>query len=158
MLTFVYAQDMQGGIGYQGSLPWHLPQELQFFKKVTMGHTLVMGRKTFDGMNQRLLPGRRTIVLTRDRTYGSSITGLQVCNQPHEIVEMSKNQELMVIGGAEIFNLFWNQVDRIIRTQICQVFPADVWMPEIDEGIFLKTKVERGLGLVEHYYEWWVRK
>ena len=58
MITFVYAQDRKGAIGYRNQLPWHLPNDLKFFKEVTMGHTMLMGRHTFEGMEKRLLPGR----------------------------------------------------------------------------------------------------
>ena len=134
MITFVYAQERNGGIGYQGDLPWSLPSDLQFFKNTTMGHTMLMGRKTFEAMNQRLLPGRKTVVMTTQTNYGAAIDGLEIVSTINEVLELARNQHLMVIGGAEIFKLIWPHADEIVRTVIDDDFPADVYMPAIDQS------------------------
>ena len=162
MISFVYAQERNGGIGYEGDLPWSLPNDLKFFKETTMGHTMIMGRKTFEAMNQRLLPGRKTVVMTTQSNYGQEIEGLTVVHQLNEVLELAKHEHLMVIGGAEIFKILWPHADEIIRTVIDEDFPADVYMPEIDETYWQRVKVIEGetdeANRHVHQYEWWNRK
>lgn len=162
MISFVYAQERNGGIGYKGDLPWSLPSDLQFFKKTTMGHTMLMGRKTFEAMNQRLLPGRKTVVMTTQSTYGADIEGLEVVSSINDVLELARNQHLMVIGGAEIFKLVWPNADEIIRTVIDEDFPADVYMPEIDETYWECYQIVEGEldeeNVHPRQYEWWRRK
>ena len=128
MLTLVYAQDQAGGIGYQNQLPWHLPNDLKFFKQVTLGHAILMGRRTFESMGCRLLPGRTSYVLTRQEDYKSEIEGLHRVHDLEEIKSLAQDQEVMVIGGAEIFAAILPLADRVIRTQIKATFPADTFV------------------------------
>lgn len=162
MINLVYAQDIKGGIGYQGDLPWHLPNDLKFFKKTTMDHTMVMGRKTFESMNCRLLPGRKTIVLTKQKDYGKDIEGLETISSLEEILERSQEEDLMVIGGAQVFKLVWDQADQIFRTVIEAEFPADTFMPVIDLEEWLLIKETPGLlddkNLYPHKFQCWQRK
>lgn len=159
MISFVYAQERSGGIGYQNDLPWHLPNDLKFFKKTTMGHTILMGRKTFESMNKRLLPGRKTVVLTSQLDYGSDIEGLLVLHSIEQVREMAKEIDLMVIGGANLFLKLLDDVDQIIRTVIDEDFPFDVQMPEINQDKWELVKQEQGLVDAKnkhpHRFEWW---
>lgn len=162
MITYVYAEDLKGGIGYQNDLPWKLPNDMKFFKKVTMGHTILMGRSTFESMDCRLLPGRQTVVLTRSKDYGKDIEGLKVVHNVEEVIELAKDQELMVIGGAGVFASLMDHVDQIIRTKIEAEFPADTFMPEIDEKTFRLNKTIQAetdeKNPYSHRFEWWVRR
>ena len=162
MITFVYAQDLKGGIGYQNDLPWHLPNDLKFFKEVTMGHTMLMGRSTFESMNQRLLPGRKTVVMTRSIDYGKEIEGLELVHSVEEALELAKDQELMVIGGASVFKELLPHADKIIRTVIEGEFPADTFMPEVDPKTFDLEKIIEVVAddknPYAHRFEWWIRK
>ena len=161
MIYFVYAQDLKGGIGYQNALPWNLPSDMAFFKKVTMGHTIVMGRKTFESMDQRLLPGRKTLVVTRQEGYGKDIPGLLVAHNRSEILSFAEKEDLYVIGGAHIFDLLKDDVDVIIRTLIKEYFPADVYMADIDSDLWQledsETVVVDENNPYEHVFETWVR-
>lgn len=158
-MTFIYAQDMNRGIGYHNQLPWSLPNDLKFFKEQTMGHTIVMGRKTFESMGKRILPGRQTVVVTSTQNYGTDISGLHVVHSIDDIVTLSKTQHLIVIGGSGLFNALWHEVDQIIRTQIFERFNADVFMPEINQAVWQLTKVEQGIvdeyNHYPHQFEWW---
>ncbi|MBG9979992.1 dihydrofolate reductase [Facklamia sp. DSM 111018] len=162
MITYVYAQDKRGAIGYNNDLPWYLPNDLKFFKKVTMGHSILMGRKTFESMNKRLLPGRKTIVMTSDVEYGQDIEGLKVVNSIDQVIKLANDQELMVIGGAGVFKSLFPYVDRIIRTVIDEEFEADTYMPELDTNQF--ELVQEQIGKIDeknkyaHRFEWWERK
>lgn len=162
MITYVYAQDKKGAIGFKNDLPWYLPNDLKFFKKVTMGHSILMGRKTFESMNKRLLPGRKTIVMTSDVEYGQDIEGLMVVNSIDQVIKLARDQELMVIGGAGVFKSLFPYVDRIIRTVIDSEFEADTYMPELDSNQF--DLVQEQIGKLDeknkyaHRFEWWERK
>lgn len=162
MITLVYAQDKNGGIGYQNDLPWHLPNDLKFFKRVTMGHTMVMGRRTFESMGCRLLPGRETVVVTRDVNYGRDIEGLICLHSIEDVLELSKDKSLKVIGGAQLFLDVLPHADEIIRTVIDAEFPADTFMPDIDENQWTLVQVENGTtdeaNIYPHQYQWWKRK
>ena len=162
MITFVYAQDLNGGIGYQNDLPWNLPNDLKFFKKTTMGHTMLMGRRTFESMNRRLLPGRKTVVLTTDTTYGQDVPELTVVHTIEDVLALSEDRNLMVIGGAKVFLDLIDYADRVVRTVIEDKFLNDVVMPEIDEENWELTKVVRGetdeKNIHKRRYEWWQRK
>ncbi|MGX7108414.1 dihydrofolate reductase [Facklamia miroungae] len=162
MITYVYAQDLKGAIGYQNDLPWHLPSDLKFFKEVTMGHTMLMGRTTFESMDRRILPGRKTVVLTSQEDYGKDIDELELVHSVEDVLELAKNQELMVIGGAGVFKSLMEHVDKILRTVIEGEFPADTYMPDIDQNIFRLDKVidlpADDKNPYPHRFEWWVRK
>ena len=100
MLIAVVAMDPKRLIGCNGSLPWHLPEDLAFFKKTTLGHPVLMGRKTFESIG-RPLPKRRNIVLTRDRSWNHP--GVEVIHSPVEIT--NADEKIFVIGGAEIYKV-----------------------------------------------------
>ena len=161
MITLVYAQDANGGIGYRHQLPWHLPNDLKHFKQVTLGHTMVMGRTTFDGMGQRLLPGRQTIVLSRQADYGKQIEGLQVYTAIEPILALAQEQEVMVIGGTQVFQAFLPYADRMIRTVIEAEFEVDTYMPAIEWDQWRCE--QRSVGVVDeknryaHTFEWWTK-
>ena len=84
MLAALWSQDKTGLIGKEQTLPWHLPNDLQYFKKMTIGKTIVMGRKTFEGMGSRPLPGRQTIILTRNKNFQAS--GVVVMHSLEEVL------------------------------------------------------------------------
>ncbi|MGO4937091.1 dihydrofolate reductase [Fundicoccus sp. Sow4_H7] len=162
MITYVYAQDNNGTIGYQNQVPWSLPNDMAFFKATTMGHPILMGRKTFESMDKRLLPGRQTIVMTNQPHYGEDIEGLMVVHTENQVLELAKNQEVMVIGGAQIFKLLMPYANIIIRTVIDGQFPSDVTVDEIDTTKWTLDKTEEGIvdekNLYPHRFEWWSRK
>ncbi|MGF3226561.1 dihydrofolate reductase [Facklamia sp. P12932] len=162
MITYVYAQDLKGAIGYQKDLPWHLPNDLNFFKEVTMGHTMLMGRTTFESMDRRFLPGRKTVVLTSQEDYGQDIAQLNLVHSVEDVLELAKDQELMVIGGAGVFKTLMDHVDKIVRTVIEGEFPADTYMADIDQEKFRLDKLVEVPADADneypHRFEWWVRK
>ena len=100
MLIYIWAQDERGLVGKDGTLPWRLPNDFKFFKEVTMGQTILMGRKTFEGMGSRLLPGRQTIILTTSSDY--IVPGAEVVTNIEEIVEDSRHEDIYVCGGAQV--------------------------------------------------------
>ncbi|MET0371236.1 MAG: dihydrofolate reductase [Sphingobium sp.] len=114
-ITLVLARADNGVIGAEGAIPWHLPADLKRFKALTLGTAMVMGRKTFDSL-PGLLPGRRHIVLTRDRSWQAD--GAEVVHDVDAAIALANAQDLSVIGGAEIYRLFLPLADRIELTEV----------------------------------------
>jgi dihydrofolate reductase len=114
-ITLVLARADNGVIGKDGDLPWRLPADLKHFKAVTLGHPMIMGRKTFDSL-PGLLPDRRHIVLTRDRDWRAA--GAEVAHDVDGAIALADAPTVMVIGGAEIYRLFLPLADRIELTEV----------------------------------------
>ncbi len=127
----VVAVAANGVIGADGGLPWHIPADLKRFKALTMGKPMVMGRKTFESL-PGLLPGRRHIVLTRDRTWQAA--GAEVTHDLADALAVAGEGEVAVIGGAEIFALALPQARRIELTEVHAEMAGDTIMPALDEG------------------------
>lgn len=135
-ISFILAMDEQRGIGVDNRLPWRLPADTAFFKATTMGHPVLMGRKTYESIGKPL-PGRTNIVLTRDRDYQAP--GCTVVHSVEELLAFAKasdgagngeESEIFVIGGAEIYRLLMPVADRMYITEIAHTFPADTFFPE----------------------------
>ncbi len=124
-ITLISAMDKTQGIGHQGTLPWHLPPDLKHFKQLTMGKTIVMGRKTFESIGKPL-SGRENIMLSR---RSQDITGCRWVNDPALLLK----KEIMVIGGAEIYAYFLPHAQVMELTRIQGTFPAEVFFPAWDE-------------------------
>jgi dihydrofolate reductase len=128
-LTLVVAMDAERGIGVDNRLPWHLPEDLAHFKRVTLGHPIIMGRKTFDSIG-RPLPKRRNIVVTRDA--GWSRDGVEVAHSLAQAIAMVDGDAASIIGGAQVFAEAMALADRMIVTHIDKVYPCDTFFPAID--------------------------
>ena len=136
MLTMIFACDMNNAIGKDGDLPWRQSTDLQHFKKITLGGTIVMGRKTWESLPGRL-PDRRHLVMTRGNREDVDTITYQ------EVLELSKEEEIFIIGGGEIYTLFLPHVNKIHRTIIhCEVDNADTFAPEINSEIFKVSNSE----------------
>lgn len=126
-IFLIYARAANGTIGRDGALPWRLPADLKRFKALTMGKSMIMGRKTFDSFPSPL-PGRRHIVLTRDAAW--SAPGAEVAHSVGQALALAGEGEVAVIGGAEIYALFLDRADRIELTEVHADYPGDTHMPE----------------------------
>jgi dihydrofolate reductase len=124
-------------IGADGRIPWHLPSELKLFKSLTMGHHIVMGRKTYESIN-RLLPGRTTVIVTRQREY--RVPGAIVAHSVGEALDACKgDDEILVIGGADLFRETLPIADRIYLTVVDAEPDGDTFMPEFDLSAWRET-------------------
>ncbi len=129
-LSIIVAMDNNHLIGKDNGLPWHLPADLAFFKKVTTGHSIVMGRKTYDSIG-RPLPNRRNIVITRN--VDVSIEGCEVFNSIDDALDSAKEEkEVLVIGGANLCQQVLARVGRLYITHIEGVFEGDTYFPNYD--------------------------
>jgi dihydrofolate reductase len=130
-ITIVVARAQNGVIGRDGKLPWHLPADLKRFKALTMGSAMLMGRKTFDSL-PGLLPGRRHIVLTRDRDWQAS--GAEVAHDVEEALRLGGGERLSVIGGAEIFAMLLPSADMIELTEVLAEVDGNTLMADPRDG------------------------
>lgn len=141
IVSLLVAMDEKGGIGKDNRLPWRLSADLRRFKELTMGHYLIMGRKTYESIG-RPLPGRITIVVTRQPTTSTMANGPLPCQPPdcllaHSIdealalAEAHGETEVFVIGGAEIFALALPRANRIYLTQVHAETQVDVYFPSL---------------------------
>ena len=136
LISLVAAVDEQGGLGYNNKLLCHLPADLQYFKSITLGKPIIMGRKTFAAIG-RVLPGRLNIILSKSLAM---VEGAVVVTSFEEALQISSAEpEIMVIGGAEIFAQALPQAQRIYLTMIHHQFQADVFFPVLDESWICKT-------------------
>ena len=128
-ISIIVAADENNGIGANNQLLWHLPADLKFFKETTTGHTIIMGRKTFDSIGKPL-PKRRSLVISRDQDL--KIAGAETFTAVADALAVCKTEsEVFIIGGAEIYNLALSFSDRIYLTKVHHEFKADVFFPEI---------------------------
>lgn len=140
-ISFVWAEDLQGNIGYQGKLPWRLPNDLKFFKEVTIHKPIVMGRRTFESF-PNLLPDRLHVILTRNKEFKQQYQDngqVLIFNSEDDIKKwLNKVQvpEVCIIGGAEIFNLFKRDVTKLYRTKVNHLFNGDTQMIPINYDRF----------------------
>ncbi len=130
MISFVVAVSKNGVIGREGGLPWHISSDLKRFKEITMGKPVVMGRKTWESLPRRPLPGRRNIVITRSKDFVAD--GAEVAATPEEALRLSGDvPEVAVIGGGEIYRLFWPLVDRLYLTEVDLEVGGDTHFPAV---------------------------
>jgi dihydrofolate reductase len=124
-ITIVIARARNGVIGRDGKLPWHISADLKRFKRLTMGSAMVMGRRTFDSL-PGVLPGRRHIVLTRNRSWCAP--GAEVAHDLDEALAAAGSEALSVIGGADLFTLFLPLADRIELTEVLADVEGDTFI------------------------------
>jgi dihydrofolate reductase len=136
-ITLIAAMGNNRAIGLDGRMPWHLPAELQHFKKATMGRAIVMGRKTWQSIG-RPLPGRQNIVISRN--HGFIAEGADVCESLEAAIEISKADEIMVIGGGQLYAAALPLAQRMILTLIDIEPEADTWFPKWDERHWQQTE------------------
>ncbi len=135
-ITLVAAMGRNRAIGLDGKMPWHIPAELQHFKKLTMGKAILMGRKTWQSIG-RPLPGRQNIVISRNPGFVAS--GADLADSLQGAIEMSRSDEIMVIGGGQLYALALPLATRMVLTLIDIEPQADTWFPEWDSNEWRQT-------------------
>ena len=144
MLSIIVAKAKNNVIGKNNQLIWKIPDDLKRFKNLTAGHTIIMGKNTFESLG-RVLPNRFHIILSTDKNYKVENENVQVIN---DIVELDKyikdNEEHFVIGGGMIYKLLIDKCSKLYITQIEKEFEGDTFFPEIDENKWEIMKTELG--------------
>jgi dihydrofolate reductase len=132
IVSLIVAMDEQRGIGHHGSLPWRLSTDIKRFKTITMGHHLIMGRKTYETI-RRPLPGRKMIIITRNRAYeADGCTIVESLDEALRLADENGEGEVLVIGGGEIYRQALPFVNRIYLTTVHAHVLADVFFPELN--------------------------
>lgn len=152
MISIIVAIDRNRTIGKDNKMPWHLPADLANFKKITLGHTVVMGRNTFESVGKPL-PGRENWIITRDADY--RMEGCTICHSVEEVLERSKGQEIFIIGGEQVYAQFFQVADKLYITHIEDAFSGDTFFPEIrpaDWKLVSKVKGEKNEKNPYDYY------
>lgn len=130
LISIITAMDKNQLIGKENGLPWHLPADLQFFKRSTLGKPIVMGRKTFESIG-RPLPGRQNIIVSRNQNY--AVEGCDTVTSLDQAIRVAGDvDELMIIGGANFYEQTLPRADRLYLTLVQGEFDGDAWFPEID--------------------------
>jgi dihydrofolate reductase len=145
-LSLIVAQSKNRVIGNKNELPWRLPKDLQYFKRVTLGKPIIMGRKTYESIG-RPLPGRVNIVISSNVSL--VIAGVSVVSSLKQAIEAAKAacleqgvDEMMVMGGAQVYQQALPLVDRLYITEVDAVIEGDAFFPEVDYSCYMQVEAE----------------
>ena len=152
MIHAIVAIDENGAIGRQGELLCHLPADMRHFKEVTMGNSIIMGRKTFESFPRRPLPGRQNIVITRDPKW--AYPGVTVTHNLDEAIAAAQTDTVFIIGGAQIYELAMPRVEVLHLTRIhARWASADVFFPKLDMNQWQEVSREHHVSDHRNAYE-----
>ena len=156
-LTFVVAVSNNNVIGDQNKLPWYIPEDLKHFKQITSGKTVLMGKNTYNSIIKRLkkpLPGRKNIVVTRNKDFNPGFDDVVVYNDLDDaLTKLHKEDEVMVIGGGQIYNQLIDKADKLIITHVHQTIEGDVFFPSIEKDKWKLIAEEKHGGFSFAEYE-----
>jgi len=141
MISIIAAIAEDYGIGNKNDLLWHIPEDLKRFKKLTLGQAVIMGKKTWESLPRKPLPGRKNIVITDDplECIDCSITAYSI---EDALSKCDKNEEIFIIGGGSIYRQFMPLADRLYITHIHKSARADTWFPVIDPEVWQQIEKE----------------
>ena len=139
-LSIIVAMSSNRAIGVNNTLPWHLSEDLKHFKSLTTGHTIIMGRKTYESIG-RPLPNRRNIVVSRN--LNTFYDGVEIVHSLEDAFSISSNdEEVFIIGGSNIYEQSLNLVEYLYITEIAKAFEGDAFFPEIDKSLWTESSRE----------------
>jgi len=152
IISLIAAMTDEGVIGLDQKLPWHILEELQYFKAITIHKPVVMGRKTFESMGSRPLPHRPNIILTHDQTFVS--TSCTVLHSIEAVLEQLEHyDEIMIIGGANVYQQFLSRASRLYITIIHEAYKGDTYFPTIDWADWTLKEAHKKLLFTTKVYE-----
>ncbi|WP_221564807.1 dihydrofolate reductase [Alkalihalobacillus sp. TS-13] len=151
MISLLLAMGKNRVMGKDNDLPWHLPEDLKWFKRVSSGHTIIMGRKTYESIGKPL-PNRKNVIVTNDKNYEA-----EGCVVTHSLDEALRQdgEELIIIGGAEIFKQVLEKTSRIYLTYIDEEFEGDTYFPDLDESKWEMKSKEKGIKDEKNPYDYY---
>jgi dihydrofolate reductase len=162
-ISLIVAASDNHVIGINNQLPWHLPADMKFFKNTTWGMPVIMGRKTFESMNSKPLPGRVNIIITRQHDWKSEgVVSVNNVNDAIFAASQTDCKEAFVIGGGEIFEKLLPEANRIYMTRVHTSLQGDVFFPLIDDSkwkrVFDRAMQKDEKHLFDFTFETWERK
>ena len=145
MLSIIVAKAKNNIIGKDNKIIWHLPEDLKHFKNITTGHTIIMGRKTFESLG-RVLPNRKHIIFSNNPSFNVNEENVKVVHSLLEIQDLIEGkEEAFVIGGAMIYNFLMPYVKKMYVTEIDKEFEGDTFFPKIDDNMWKEISREKGI-------------
>jgi dihydrofolate reductase len=141
MISIIVAVSEDWGIGKDNELLWHISEDLKRFKRLTSGNTVIMGKKTWESLPRKPLPGRKNIVLT-DNPKESIENSVTVYSIEDALSKCGQDEEIFIIGGGSVYRQFMPVADRLFITHVHKKAPADIYFPEIDLSIWEITEKE----------------
>lgn len=151
-ITLIWAQDENGLIGRDNDLPWRLPADMAYFKRETLGKPVVMGRKTWESFGSKPLKDRQNIVLTRDEAFAAE--GAVVVHTTEQALTMADGEEVMIIGGSQVYELFLPLANRLRVTRVHESFEGDTYFPAVDPTLWTLVHSEEGLQDEKNVYRY----
>ena len=145
MLSIIVAKGKNNIIGKDNKMVWHLPEDLKHFKNLTTGHTIIMGRKTFESL-EKPLPNRKHIIFSQNPDFKVNDENVEVVHSLLQIQDLIEGkEEAFVIGGAMIYNFLMPNVKKMYVTEIEKDFEGDTFFPIIDSEVWKETSREKGI-------------
>lgn len=162
-ISLIVAASKNNAIGKNNQLLWHLPNDMKFFKNTTWGMPVIMGRKTFESLNNKILQGRINIVISRNNTLESKdAVVVSSIKDALFVAQETECNEIFIMGGGEIYNELFSQAEKIYLTRVDTVIEADTFFPEIDENkwemIFQKNMTADDKHAYNYSFEIWHKK
>ena len=159
MITMIWAEDDCHGIGRQQAIPWHIPDDMAFFRQTTLDHAVIMGRKTFESIG-RPLPRRTNFVLTHQPEKLPS--GVRAFSSYEELLaSLEKTEKYYVIGGSTVYCRLMAVADELLITKVKGDFQCDVFAPEVDEQKFMLQEQRPGTSssaVPDHVFQRWIKR
>lgn len=145
-LTLIAAVASNRVIGINNQLPWHLPEDMKYFREVTRGAPVIMGRKTWESLPPRFrpLPGRQNIVVSRQTDYVAE--GAELASSLPEAVAKAQGEEVFLIGGADLYQQAMPQAQKLMLTEVALSPEGDAWFPEVDGAQWQETSRQAHIG------------
>lgn len=154
MLSIIVAISDNNVIGKDNKLLWHIPEDMKRFKRLTTGHVIIMGRKTFESL-PNILPNRKHIVLTRDTSYKVNNENVEIVNDIEGIEKyINDKEEHFVIGGAIIYSQLLKKSSKIYMTKVHKVYEGDAYFPKLSEEEWKIVEEEKGINNEENPYDY----
>jgi dihydrofolate reductase len=139
MLSIIVAASLNNGIGIGNGMPWHLPEDFKYFKNITWGFPIIMGRNTFESIG-KALPGRKNIVITSNTNFvADDVTPAHSVEQAIEIAKLENTKEIFIAGGANVYKQALPLVSKVYLTRVNTYIEADAFFPELSEAKYVKT-------------------
>jgi len=153
IVSIIVAVSENNVIGRDGKIPWHLPADLKYFKKMTMGHHIVMGRKTYESIG-KALPGRVNLVVSSNPDYkAEGCTVVRSIGAAFATAQMNGEKELFIVGGASMYDVMLPDAERLYLTRVhTEVIGGDVFFPEYDENMWIESNMYPYLPDEEHMH------
>ncbi|MEQ1602271.1 MAG: dihydrofolate reductase [Methylophilaceae bacterium] len=151
-ISLIAAVALHRVIGVNNTLPWHLPEDLKRFRALTTGHHIIMGRKTYESLN-RLLPGRTTVIVSRN--HALNVPGALIANSLQQALALcGADEEVFIIGGAELYRDGLKLADKLYITEIDAAFAGDAFFPEIDFSVWRQSTISADMRAGEINYRY----